>query len=200
MSLLLIAVLLLTACAEQVAIEPRLKLAGSTTVEPVAAAAAKAFMVTHEGVEISVRGGGSSIGVLGVTHGALHIGMASRELKESELEEMPTLTTTVIGRDGVAVVVNRGVYDGGVTQLTLAQVRDIWLGNINNWQELGGPDLPILAFDKEMGRGTRAVFAEIVLGSADAEAPGTIGALGENEVVLTTVSENEGAISIVSSG
>lgn len=200
LALLMIVGMVLTACVEQVEVAPRLKLAGSTTVEPVALAAAKAFMVTHEGVEVTVRGGGSSIGVLGVTHGALHIGMTSRSLKASELQELPALTPTVIGRDGVAVVMNRSVYDAGVTQLTLAQVRDIWLGRITNWRELGGPDLPILAFDKELGRGTRDVFAGIVLGDADAEAPGTIGSLGENEMVLTTISENEGAISILSTG
>lgn len=180
--------------------QTRLKLAGSTTVEPVAEAAAEAYMAAHPDINITVRGGGSSIGGKGVGYGALHIGNASRELKESELETWPTLQTTVIGRDGVAVVVHRSLYEAGITQLTLEQVADIWRGNITNWQEVGGPDLPILAFDKALGRGTRDTFAEIVLGDANAEAPGTVGTLGENELVLATIAETEGSVAILSSG
>jgi len=190
----------LTACVEEAVVAPKLKLAGSTTVEPVAADAAKAFMVTHEGVEVTVRGGGSSIGVQGVIHGALQIGMTSRSLKESELADEPNLKTTIIGRDGVAVVINRVVYDSGVTQLTLDQIRDIWLGDITNWRDVGGPDLPILAFDKVLAGGTRESFAHIVLGDPDAAAPGTIGVLDANEDVLSAVSQNDGAISILSTG
>jgi len=191
----------LTACQSgQNTMSARLKLAGSTTVEPAARAAAKAFMTHHPHVKVTVRGGGSTIGVKGIMYGALHIGMASRPIKEAELEKSPNLTATVIGRDGVAVVVNRALYEAGVTKLTLEQIAGIWRGETTNWEDLGGPDLAIMAFDKEMGRGTRDTFAKIVLGGADEPAPGTVGALGENEAVLTAVSENKGAISILSTG
>jgi phosphate transport system substrate-binding protein len=180
--------------------ETRLKLAGSTTVEPVAVVAAEAYIAQNPNVVITVRGGGSTIGVKGAGYGALHIGMTSRPLKKAETEKWPDLMATVIGRDGVAVVVNRALYEAGVTQLTLAQIASIWQGEITNWQEVGGPDLDIMAFDKEMGRGTRDTFARIVLGGTDEPAPGTIGALGENEAVLAAVSENRGAISILSTG
>ncbi len=202
MTMLLLALLVsLSACqAEAPVTETRLKLAGSTTIEPVARSAAELFMASHPDIDITVRGGGSSIGVKGIAYGALHIGMASRELKEAELEEWPDLTATVIGRDGVAVVINRTLYEAGVTQLTIDQVAGIWRGSITNWQEVGGPDLEILAFDKEMGRGTRDTFAKIVLGDEDESAPGTAGSLGENATVLATISENDGAVSILSTG
>lgn len=180
--------------------DTRLKLAGSTTVEPVALSAAKEFMAKHPGVEITARGGGSTIGVKGVGYGALQMGMSSRPVKKEELDKWPNLKTTILGRDGVAVVVNRNLYNSGVKQLTLDQIAGIWQGKIKNWKQVGGPDLDIMAYDKEMGRGTRDVFAKVVLGSETAPAPGTIGALGENEAVLSAVSGNQGAVSILSTG
>ena len=199
--LLLLLLLALTGClSRQTALKEELKLAGSTTVEPAARAAAQRFMARYPNVEVSVRGGGSTIGVKGVAYGALHIGMTSRPFTLSERDQWPNLTATVIGRDGVSVVVNKEVYEAGVTRLTLEQVAAIWRGEITNWEEVGGPDLPIVAFDKEMHRGTRDVFARTVLGDEEAPAPGTVGALGENEAVITAVSQTPGAVSIVSSG
>ncbi len=203
-SMILLALGLLTilfACQTESPItETRLKIAGSTTVEPVALEAAKLYMAAHPGVEITVRGGGTSIGVQGAGNAAIDIGGASRDLKASELEEWPDLVSTIIGRDGVAVVINRSLYEAGVTQLTVGEVAGIWRGEIVNWQEVGGPDAAIQAYDKELGRGTRDTFALVILGGADEPAPGTIGSLGENETVLATISENEWAVSMLSTG
>ena len=57
--------------------------------------------------------------------------MASRELKDSELET--GLTATVIAQDGIAIIVNN---DSGITELTSEQVKDIYTGNITTWEEL----------------------------------------------------------------
>lgn len=57
--------------------------------------------------------------------------MASRELKDSELEA--GLTATVIAQDGIAIIVNN---DSGITELTSEQVKDIYTGNITAWEEL----------------------------------------------------------------
>ena len=134
----------LTACqsAEAANIpEGRVKLAGSTTIEPAAAAAAAAFMQQHPNVEVTVRGGGSSIGVKGAAYGGLHIGMVSRSLTEDELEKWPNLHSTSIGRDGVAVLVNHTLSEAGVKQLTLDQVAASWRGESTNWPAGGGPGL-----------------------------------------------------------
>ena len=57
--------------------------------------------------------------------------MASRELKDSELEA--GLTPTTIAQDGIAVIVNN---ESGITELTSEQVKDIYVGNITTWEEL----------------------------------------------------------------
>lgn len=58
-------------------------------------------------------------------------GMASRELKDSEIEK--GATPTVIAIDGIAVIVNN---DCAVSAMTSAQVKDIYTGNITKWSEL----------------------------------------------------------------
>lgn len=63
--------------------------------------------------------------------GLCDIGMASRDLKDSETEA--GLTATVIAKDGIAVIVNN---DSGVEELTSEQVKDVYTGNITN---LGRP-------------------------------------------------------------
>jgi len=62
---------------------------GSTTVQPLAEKLAEAFMTENTGVRIDVQGGGSSVGVKAAGQGTSDIGMASREIKESELTEFP---------------------------------------------------------------------------------------------------------------
>ncbi len=200
MSTLLISLAVLGACSQNDGdLEQRLKLAGSTTVEPAALDGAVAFEANNPSVSITVRGGGSSIGVRGVGYGALHLGMTSRSLKDKEVDRWPTLVPTVVGRDGVAIVVGHDVAEA-VPKLTSEQVAGMWRGSLTNWSEVGGPDLPIVVFDKEMGRGTRDVFAKAILGSTDAEAPGMAGIVGENEEVLAAIAENPGAVSILSTG
>lgn len=63
--------------------------------------------------------------------GSFDIGMASREVKASELEA--GLTPVTICMDGIAVIVNNG---NAVEDLTLAQIRDIFTGEIVDWDEV----------------------------------------------------------------
>ena len=65
-------------------------------------------------------------------NGMCDIGMASRELKQEELDQ--GLLNTVIATDGIAIIVNN---DSPIEELTSEQVRDIYLGSITDWSELG---------------------------------------------------------------
>ena len=65
-------------------------------------------------------------------NGMSDIGMASRELKQEELDA--GLVNTVIATDGIAIIVNN---ESPITDLTTEQVRDIYLGNITDWSEIG---------------------------------------------------------------
>jgi len=179
--------------------EQSLHAAGSTTVMPVVSQAATAYHKAHPAITITVSGGGSGVGIASMIQGTAQIGMASRETTPEEQAKLDgRVDNIVIARDAVAVVVSKAVYLGGVTHLSLAQIADIYRGRINNWKQLGGPDARILAIDKEASRGTRHVFAEAVLGSAHARAPGASLISGSNNEEQSIVSRSDQAIGMLS--
>jgi len=173
--------------------------AGSTTVMPIVSDAATAYHKAHPEVSITVSGGGSGVGIASMIQGTADIGMASRQTTHEEQTRLDSsVDNIVIARDAVAVVVSKAVYLGGVTHLSLTQIADIYRGKISNWQELGGPDAKILAIDKEASRGTRHVFAEAVLGSSHARAPGASLIAGSNNEEQAIISRSNQAIGMLS--
>lgn len=169
-----------------------LSLAGSTTVLPVAQTAAEAFMSTHAQADIQVSGGGSGVGVTAAKEKTADIGMLSRDLKAAE-KETADFKEFVIGRDGIAVV---GHPSNPVTALTTEQIRDIYLGNITNWKEVGGTDSEIVLIGRDSASGTRDFFTESVLNKQDASK--TMQEFNSNGAVATAVAQTPGAIGYVS--
>lgn len=169
---------------------------GSTTVQPLVEKLAEAFMTENTGIRIDVQGGGSSVGVKAAGQGTSDIGMASREIKESELAEFPKLNVVVIARDGIAIVANADVT---VSDLTVEQVRDIFSGKITNWKDLGGEDQNIIVVSREEGSGTRGAFEEMVMGK-DALMTANAILLPSNGSIRTTVSTTPYSIGYMSFG
>ncbi len=169
---------------------------GSTTVQPLAEKLAEAFMTENTGVRIDVQGGGSSVGVKAAGEGTSDIGMASREVKESELAEFPNLKIFVIARDGIAIVSHPDV---SVSDLTVEQVRDIFSGKITNWKDLDGVDQNIFVVSREEGSGTRGAFEEMVMGK-DALIAATAILQPSNGSIRTTVSTTPFSIGYLSFG
>ena len=137
-----------------------LKVTGSTTVLPIAQAAADAFSKDHASADIQVTGGGSSVGVQSIGKGTADIGMSSRDLKAEERSRYPNLVVTTIANDGIAVIVHP---TNTVPGLTLAQVREIYAGNVTNWKDVGGPDQVIVVIGRDSASGTREFFSEKVM-------------------------------------
>lgn len=134
--------------------------AGSTTVQPLAELLADEFMSENPDVQVTVGGGGTSVGITSVNNGTVDIGAASRELKSDE----PQLVKHLLAKDGIAIVVKPG---NPVSGLTKAQVRDIFGGVIKNWKDVGGPDHAINVVVRESGSGTRTAFEEMVMAKPD---------------------------------
>ncbi|MFL7791528.1 MAG: phosphate ABC transporter substrate-binding protein [Anaerolineae bacterium] len=197
-SFLLVVVLLVSACNSPANSTGKgtISLAGSTTVQPVAEKLAEAFKAANPGMQIDVQGGGSSVGVKSAGEGTVDIGMASREIKSSEMTEFPNLVIHTIARDGIAIVVHPGV---GVDELTKDQVRDIFSGAIANWSEVGGADKAIVVVSREEGSGTRGAFEEMVMGE-EVVIVDTAILQPSNGAVKTTVSTTEDAIGYLSFG
>jgi len=182
-----------SACAETI------HAVGSTTVFPVIASAAKAYHQLHPGVTITVSGGGSGVGIASIIHHTAELGMASRDVDSGEKKQLnPKVRVVTIAKDAVAVVVSKQVVLGGVHQLSLPQIASIYRGKVRNWKQFGGRDAPILVIDKEPSRGTRHVFAEAVLGSAHARAPGASLISGSNNEEQAIVARSNNAIGMLS--
>lgn len=111
--------------------EGKVVVAGSSSVTPVMEKLAESYREVNNKVEIEVQQSDSTTGMTSAMDGLCDIGMASRELKDSELEA--GLTPTVIAQDGIAVIVNN---ESGIEELTSDQVKGIYTGEITTWEEL----------------------------------------------------------------
>ena len=107
--------------------------AGSSSVTPVMEKLAEGYQAVNPNATIEVQQSDSSTGMNMALEGTCDIGMASRALKDSELEG--GLTPTVIAMDGIAVIVNNA---SPVTGLSVEQVRSIFTGEVTEWSEILG--------------------------------------------------------------
>ena len=106
-----------------------IKIAGSTSVAPVMKVLAEKYEALNPDAKVEVSEGGSSAGMTSAIEGVCDIGMASRELKDSEKQK--GLESTTMAIDGIAVIVNK---DNSVADsLTSEQIKKIYLGEITEW-------------------------------------------------------------------
>lgn len=168
-----------------------LVLTGSSTIAPLAAEIGKRFESLHPGVRVDVQTGGSSRGIADARRGTADVGMASRALKDSEQD----LLAHQIARDGVCIIMNA---KNPVTTLTDQQVIDIYTNKINNWQQVGGNDAPIVVINKAEGHATLEVFLKFFKLENPAIQADVV--IGDNEEGIKTVAGNPNAIGYVSIG
>jgi len=169
-----------------------LTVAGSTSVQPFSEVLAEKFQEKNPGVQINVQGGGSSQGVEATISGATDIGSVSRDLTEEE-KGKANLVVTPIAVDGVAIVVHPS---NKITALKMEDVKNIYLGNIKNWKELGGENAPITVVSREDGSGTRDAFSTIVMNKEDMVKSAII--QNSTGAVKTTVAGDKNAIGYIS--
>lgn len=110
----------------------KVTVAGSSSVTPVMEKLAEAYKALNPNVTIEVNQSDSTTGVTSAIEGACDLGMASRELKDSETSQ--GVTAKVIATDGIAVIVNN---DNKVDNLTSDQVKKIFTGEVIKWSEIG---------------------------------------------------------------
>ena len=108
--------------------EGKVVVGGSSSVSPVMEKLIEAYKAVNANVEIELQTSDSTTGMTGAADGTLDIGMASRELKDSETEE--GLTATKIAMDGIAVIVNQ---ENPVEDLSSDTVKGIFTGGTTTW-------------------------------------------------------------------
>lgn len=192
---LMLVLLIITVTTSLAANKEPVTVSGSTTVLPLAEATAEAFNSLQQKYFVSVTGGGTGPGIIGIAERRIDIAMASREITEEEKERYgDRFQEYTIGYDGVALAVSKAIYIAGITGLTSEQVKSIYLGETRNWRALGGPDKEIYAIARESGSGTRAIFNNIILGNEAAETPGVGTVALSSAEVETAISGSDKAI------
>lgn len=187
--LLLLFLFNLTACGHHD--RETLVITGSSTLGPLMSDIAADFESANPGVRVDVQTGGSSRGIADVRRGTADLGMISRELRQDESD----LSVHVVARDGISLIVHA---DNPLTALTNAQVTQLFRGEITNWEELTGHDVPVTIVHKGQGRATLEVFlAHFDLNDRDVRAHLIV---GENQQAIRSIAGSRGAIGYVSIG
>ncbi|MGB9906776.1 MAG: phosphate ABC transporter substrate-binding protein [Candidatus Saccharicenans sp.] len=168
-----------------------LVVAGSTSIQPFADKWAEVFMEKRPDLIVDVQGGGSSAGIQAVKTGAAQIGMSSRELKEDEQD----LFQVEVARDGLAIIVHP---DNPLNNLTIEQVKSIFVGEITSWETLNGQKKLITVVVREEGSGTRGAFQELVMGKSRITKKAIV--QDSNGTVREIVSRDPNAIGFISLG
>ncbi|MBN2754389.1 MAG: phosphate ABC transporter substrate-binding protein [Candidatus Goldbacteria bacterium] len=176
--------------------ENKISLTGSTTVLPIAQKAAEEFMKANPSVEVSVKGGGSGVGIAAILDGSADIGNASRAIKTKEVINAKSkgvnAVGTVVAKDGIALVVHKS---NPINAISLDQLRDIFSGKINKWSQVGGNNSTIVAISRDTTSGTYEVFGELVLRGAKLRDDAIMTV--SNREVAENVKNTEGGIGYV---
>jgi phosphate transport system substrate-binding protein len=165
--------------------------AGSTSVEPFAELLAEEYMIRHPQSHIYVQGGGSTAGIEAVRTRAAHIGMSSRSLMEEEKD----LYAVTIAGDAIAIIVHP---KNPVDDLSVAQIRKVFSGNIKNWSEVGGYSRPIVLVTREEGSGTREAFQKMVMEKEEISLESLV--QDSNGAIRQVVASDPNAIGYISLG
>jgi len=169
---------------------------GSTTVGPIAKALAEYYMGRHPEVNITVSESGSGNGAKAIINSTADIGNLSRPMKPEEVDAAKAkgvdVRERIVAMDGLAAVVH---LSNPVAYLSKGQLKEIFMGEITNWKQLGGQDMKIVVISRDTNSGTYETFQTLIMKSDRitdrAEYVGSNGAVRQR--VLTT----EGAIGYV---
>ena len=166
-------------------------ISGSTSVGPLVEKLAMHYE-KKVNVNIEVNQIGSSAGIANTINDVSQIGMSSRDVKQDE--KARGIEEKVIAYDGIVVIAHSS---NRVKDLTMAQVKQIFTGEITNWKDLGGEDLEIVVVSREDGSGSRDAFQEIIGYKSGELIRNAIVASG-NGNIKTTVAMNKHAIGFIS--
>ena len=145
-----------------------IQIKGSDTLINLVQRLSEVYMEKYPDKAIAVTGGGSGVGIAALIANNVQIANSSRDMKDKEYKAangkgiIPV--EIAIGIDGLSVIVNSS---NPLKSLTIDQIGAIFRGEISNWKEVGGADIPISLYGRQPNSGTYIFFMEHVLGNKE---------------------------------
>ena len=190
LSVILVAILALTALVSCGKKEGAVSTDGSTSMQKVISALGEQFEKDNSGAKFTYNPTGSGSGIAAVSEGRCDIGLSSRALKDDE--KAGGLHETILALDGIAIIVNPS---NSVSDLSVDTIAKIYTGEITNWKDVGGNDAEIVLIGREAGSGTRDGFESITGTKDKCKYRQELTSTGD---VITTVAGNPDAIGYAS--
>lgn len=166
---------------------------GSDTMVNLGQAWADAFMKANPGTSIAVTGGGSGTGIAALLNRTATIAQSSRKMKREEIDKARQNgydpKEFLVGTDGLAVIVHPSNPLGDIDN---AKLKQIFTGQVINWKQVGGPDLPIVVMSREVNSGTHVYFKEEVLKEAEFSPKALL--MPSSQAIVDGVGHDRGAI------
>jgi len=174
----------------------RVKIKGSDTLLPLSQLFAEELSIKSPELEVSVIGGGTGVGIISLVSGTSDIAMASRKLSLKEkmmlTDANVPVTEKVVALDALALIVHP---DNPIHQLTREQVEAIYTGKITRWSQVGGQDIPIVAYSRESSSGTHEFFKSSLLHHKEFD-PSVL-MMPATGAIMQSVQQTSGAIGYV---
>ena len=137
---------------------------GSDTLINMVQKLAEEYMAKKPNARIAVTGGGSGTGIAALVNKTCDIADASRQIKASEVEQANGKGVdpkrVVVAIDALSIIVSA---QNPVNEITVDQIGKIYRGEIKNWSEVGGNDLPITLYGRQSNSGTYDFMKENVM-------------------------------------
>ncbi len=177
----------------------QLTIKGSTTVLPIAQKTVEAFMAENPDIKISLSGGGSSEGIKALIDGTTDVANTSRFIKDKEIkaamEKGVFPVPFACAYDSIIPVVHP---DNTLSDITLEQLKDIYMGKTRNFKEIGGSDLEIVVISRDTSSGTYETWEEKVMNKERVTPRASL--MASNGAVVQAVSSNKNAIGYIGIG